>query len=200
MPQLENQMEGVISGKETLDGHSDVFIRRSFAEAYTTFNDRAFRRQMEKDRRADDLILIFYSQATKASQKSYSHLIRALQRAKAPASFWELLVDRHIAMFVKVICNTLTGYGNDNSRELMEQLMTLESKLLANDQFRLPTNDQEKFADSGKGVGVSRSPPLADGSSGSTLTPIILKLNFIACRFPTTPLWPRRLSRGRATS
>jgi hypothetical protein len=53
----------------------------------------------------------------------------------------------------------------------MEQLMTLESKLLANDQFRLLTNDQEKFAGSGKGAGVSRIPSSADGSSGSTLTP-----------------------------
>jgi hypothetical protein len=72
---------------------------------------------MDKDRRADDLILIFYSQATKALQKN-----------KAPASSWDLHVDRHVAMFVRVICNTLTGY---NLRELMEQLMTLEWKLLA---------------------------------------------------------------------
>jgi hypothetical protein len=161
MPQLENQMERVISGKEMLDGYSDVFIRRSFAEAYTTFTERAFRRQIDKDRRADDLILIFCSHATEA-----------LQRDNAPHfSSLELLVDRHVAMFVKVICSTLIGCGNDNLRELMEQLMTLESKLLANDQFRLLTNDQEKFAGSGKGVGVSRIPSSADGSSGSTLTP-----------------------------
>jgi hypothetical protein len=159
MLQLENQMEGDISGKETLDGYSDDFIRRSFAQAYTTFTGRAFRRQMDKHRRADSLILVFCSQAAKA-----------LQRGKAADSSWELLIDCHVAMFVRVICNTLTGYGNDNLRELMEQLMTLESKLLANDQFRLLTNDQEKFADSGKGVGVSRIPPSADGSSGSTLT------------------------------
>ena len=47
--------------------------------------------------------------------------------------------------------STLIGYGNDNLRELMEQLMTLESKLLANDQFRLLTNDQENLPVQGKG-------------------------------------------------
>jgi hypothetical protein len=146
MPQLENQMEGVISGKETLDEYSDVFLRRSFAEAYTTFNDRAFRRQMDKDRRADDLILVFHSQATKALQREYSQLTKAFQRGKEPGSSLELPIDRHIARFVRVICNTLTGYGNDNLRELMEQLMTLERKLLANDQFRLLTNYQENLA------------------------------------------------------
>ena len=94
MPQLENQMVGVISGKETLDGYSDVFIRRSFDEAYITFNEPACRRRLEKDRRADDLILIFCSQAT-----------NTLQRGNARDSSWKLLVDRHVAMFVRVICN-----------------------------------------------------------------------------------------------
>jgi hypothetical protein len=95
MPQLENQMEGVISGKETLDGYSDIFIRGSFAKAYTAFTERAFRRQIDKDRRADDLIVIFCSQATKV-----------LQRGNARDSSWELLVARHVAMFVGPQSNT----------------------------------------------------------------------------------------------
>ena len=81
-------------------------------------------------------VLIFYSNATKA-----------LQKGKAPDDdSWKPLVDRHVALFVRLISNTLKDHGNDKDRpELMSRLSTLESKLL--------TNDQDLFIDSVDGAG-----------------------------------------------
>ena len=136
MAPLEKRMQGVLIGTERLPEYHDAAVRRTFAEAYTAFTESGFRRRMDKERRVEDLVLIFYSNATKS-----------LQKGKAPDDdSWKLLVDRHVALFVRLISATLKGHGNDKDRpELMSRLATLESKLL--------TYDQDLFIDSVDGAG-----------------------------------------------
>ncbi|CAG8974156.1 hypothetical protein HYALB_00002795 [Hymenoscyphus albidus] len=125
MSPLERRLQGVLIGTERLPGYNEAAVKRTFAEAYTAFTETGFRKRMDKERRVEDLVLIFYSNATKA-----------LQKGKAPDDdSWKLLVDRHVALFVRLISNTLKDHGNDKDRpELMGRLATLEKKLLTNDQ------------------------------------------------------------------
>ncbi|EHL03390.1 hypothetical protein M7I_0612 [Glarea lozoyensis 74030] len=125
MSPLEKRLQGVLVGRERLPGFNDAAVKRTFAEAYTAFTEAGFRKRMDKERRVEDLVLIFYSNATKA-----------LQKGKAPDDdTWKPMVDRHVALFVRLISNTLKDNGNDKDRpELMGRLATLEKKLLTNDQ------------------------------------------------------------------
>ncbi|RDL36747.1 putative C2 protein [Venustampulla echinocandica] len=126
MSPLEKRLQGVVTGTERLPGYNDAGVKRTFAEAYTAFTEQGFRRRMDKERRVEDLVLIFYSNATKALQKT--------QKGPDDDS-WKILVDRHVALFVRLIGNTLKDLGNDKDRpELMSRLTTLEKKLLTNDQ------------------------------------------------------------------
>ncbi|KAG9237618.1 hypothetical protein BJ875DRAFT_137031 [Amylocarpus encephaloides] len=136
MSPLEKRLQGVLIGTERLPGYNDAAVKRTFAEAYTAFTEQGFRKRMDKERRVEDLVLIFYSNATKA-----------LQKGKGPDDdSWKLLVDRHVAMFVRLISNTLKDNGNDKDRpELMSRLSTLEKKLL--------TNDQDLFIDKSNSAG-----------------------------------------------
>lgn len=125
MGPLEKRLEGVLVNKERLPGYNDGAIKRTFAEAYTAFTEAGFRRRMDKERRVEDLVLIFYSNATKA-----------LQKGRAPDDdSWKGMVDRHVALFVRLLSQTLKDHGSDRDKpELMTKLATLEKKLLTDDQ------------------------------------------------------------------
>lgn len=127
-------------GTEKLPGFTDALIKRSFAEAYTAFTEEGFRRRMDKERRVEDLVLIFYSSATKA-----------LQKGKTPDDdSWKAMVDRHVALFVRLIAAALKALGSDRDKpELMTRLARLESKLLTNDQ------DLTAGASNGSGSGTT---------------------------------------------
>lgn len=125
MSPLEKRIQGVLVNKEKLPGYNDAAVKRTFAEAYTALTEPGFRRQMDKDRRVEDLVLIFYSNADKALKKGKT----------SEDDSWKLLRDRHVALFVRLISSTLKELGSDRDRpELMSRLGTLESKLLTNDQ------------------------------------------------------------------
>ncbi|KAG0650637.1 Glucose-insensitive transcription 1 [Hyphodiscus hymeniophilus] len=146
MSPLEKRMQGVLMGTERLPGYNDAAVKRTFAEAYTAFTEQGFRKRMDKERRVEDLVLIFYSNATKSLQKGRT----------SDDDSWKLLVDRHVALFVRLIGATLKDQGNDRDKpELMSRLKTLENKLL--------TNDQDLFIDSGDGTG---------GTSKEVVTPL----------------------------
>jgi len=135
MSLLEKRIQGVLVGTESLPEYNDAAVKRTFAEAYTVFTKQGFRDRTDKGRHIEDLVLIFYSNATKA-----------LQKGKAPINdSWKLLLDRHTALFVRLIGNTLKDYGIEKDKpELMSRLLALESKFLA--------NDQDLFIDSVGGV------------------------------------------------
>ena len=121
---LEKRMSGVLQGIERLAGFNDAAVKRTFAEAYTAFTDRSFQKSIDKDRKVEPLILIFYSAASKAQS-----------RGKAPEDHsWRPLVDRHLAMFIRLLSSILQGHGGERDRELISRLNTLENKLLTNDQ------------------------------------------------------------------
>lgn len=130
---LEKRMEGVLTGTERMPGFNDAAVKRTFGEAYTAFTAQDFRRSVDKDRKLEPLILIFYSSAN-----------RAQARATVPEDqSWRVLIDRHLALFVRLVVAVLRDHGSDRDRpELMNRLASLEKKLI--------TNDQNLFLDTGQ--------------------------------------------------
>lgn len=122
---LEKRLTGILVGKEKRKEYDDATVKRTFAAFLNAFTDPAFKKRMEKDRRIEDLVLIFFSNATKE-----------LQKGKPPNDEGvKMMVDRHVALFVRLV--SLIVKGQDWSRdrpELMSRLSTLETKLLAHDQ------------------------------------------------------------------
>ena len=127
MAELEKRLTGVMMGREKRPEYHDAAVKRSFAAYLNVFIEPSFKKRMEKDRRVEDLVLIFYSNATKV-----------LQVGKAPGDdSWKLMVDRHVALFVRLLSLVLKDQEKEWSRdrpELTSRLATLESKLLAHDE------------------------------------------------------------------
>ncbi|KAI2618527.1 hypothetical protein GGR54DRAFT_160870 [Hypoxylon sp. NC1633] len=133
---LEKRIERVIMGAERLPGYSDAAVKKTFAQAYTAFTEQGFRKSIDKERKVEPLVLIFYSAATKACGLGHER----------GDDHWKLLVDRHLALFVRLIANILRDQGHERDKpELMSRLTTLENKLL--------TNDQNLFIDTGQNAG-----------------------------------------------
>ena len=125
MSELDKRITGVLVGKEKMPEYNDPLIKRTFATFLNEFKNPSFRKTMEKDRAVEGLLLIFFSKATSELQKGKS----------ADDDAWKLLVDRHVALFVRLISSTLQN--NDWTRErpeLSSRLKTLETKLLQHDQ------------------------------------------------------------------
>lgn len=125
MSELEKRLTGVLMGKERKPEYNDAAIKRTFAAFFNAFTEQSFKKRMEKDRRVEDLVLIFFSNATKE-----------LQKGKTPGDdAWKLMVDRHLALFIRLISLVLKDHDWVRDRpELTSRLATLESKLLAHDQ------------------------------------------------------------------
>ncbi|KAK8187200.1 uncharacterized protein BKA78DRAFT_185659 [Phyllosticta capitalensis] len=125
MKELDKRLTGVLVGKEKMPEFSDAGIKSTFAAFLNEFKDPKFRKTMEENRRVEDLLLIFFSNATKV-----------LQRGKAPDDdSWRLMVDRHVALFIRLISSTLKNHDWTRDRpELMSRLNTMEKKLLMHDQ------------------------------------------------------------------
>ncbi|KAF2862038.1 hypothetical protein K470DRAFT_213627 [Piedraia hortae CBS 480.64] len=124
MNALDKRISGVLVGTERGAEYSDALVKRSFANFLNAFKEPSFRKTMEKDRRVEDLLLIFFSRAT-----------AELQKGKQDDDSWKWMVDRHVALFVRLISSTL--HNNDWTRdrpELSSRLKTLETKLLQHDQ------------------------------------------------------------------
>ncbi|KAL2864884.1 C2 domain protein [Aspergillus lucknowensis] len=128
--ELEKRLTGILMGKERRKEYQDALVVRTFAAFLNALKDQSFKKRMEKDRRAEDLVLIFYSNATKE-----------LSKGKEPDDdSWRLMVDRHVALFVRLFALILKS--NDWARdrpELANRLAVLESKLLSQDQDLVPT-------------------------------------------------------------
>ncbi|KAI2776557.1 hypothetical protein F4815DRAFT_342225 [Daldinia loculata] len=133
---LEKRLERVIMGAERIPGYNDAAVKKTFAQAYTAFTEQAFRKNIDKERKVEPLVLIFYSAATKAC--SLGH--------EPGDDSWKLLVDRHLALFIRLLSGILRDQGHERDKsELMDRLNTLEKKLL--------TNDQNLFIDTGQNSG-----------------------------------------------
>lgn len=125
MAALDKRLTGVLTGTEKMPGYQNNDVKRTFGVFLNEFKNPTFRKSMEKDRRVEDLLLIFFSKATATLQQGKS----------ADDDGWKLMVDRHVALFVRLISSTLNN--NDWTRdrpELTSRLKTLETKLLQHDQ------------------------------------------------------------------
>ena len=125
MSELEKRITLVLYGKEKMKEYDDPSVKRTFAAFLNEFKKPDYRKSVEKDRRVEDLLLIFFSNATKV-----------LQQGKSPEDDgWKLMVDRHVALFVRLISATLKDHDWSRERpELATRLQTLEAKLLVHDQ------------------------------------------------------------------
>jgi hypothetical protein len=125
MNELDKRITGVLVGREKMPEYKDATVKRTFAVFLNEFKAPQFRKSMEKDRRVEDLLLIFFSSATKE-----------LQKGKLPTDDgWKLMVDRHVALFIRLVSATLTANGwAQDKPELSSRLQTMEKKLLMHDQ------------------------------------------------------------------
>ena len=125
MAALDKRMTGVLYGTERLPEFRDPLVKRTFAMFLNEFKNPVFRKNVESSRRIEDLLLIFFSSATKE-----------LQKGKAPEDdSWKLMVDRHVALFVRLISSILKDQDWARERpELATRLQTMEKKLLVHDQ------------------------------------------------------------------
>lgn len=123
--ELEKRITKILMGKERRKEYQDTVVKRTFAAFFNALTEQSFKKRMEKDRRVEDLVLIFFSNATKE-----------LSKGKEPDDDgWKLMVDRHVALFVRLITLILKEHEWDKDKpELANRLATLESKLLAHDQ------------------------------------------------------------------
>ena len=121
---LEKRLKNLLIGRESRPEYKDALVKRTFAAFFNAFTEQSFKKRMEKDRRAEDLVLIFFSNATKE-----------LQKGKPPGDEGvKMMVDRHVALFVRLIGVILKDADWASDRpELATRLATLESKLLIHD-------------------------------------------------------------------
>ena len=125
MSELDKRITGVLMGKEKMPEYNDGLVKRTFGVFLNELKNPTWRKSMESSRKVEDLLLIFFSKATGELQKGKT----------SDDDSWKLMVDRHVALFVRIISSTLSS--NDWSRdrpELTSKLKTLETKLLAHDQ------------------------------------------------------------------
>lgn len=123
--ELEKRLKGVLVGTERRKEYKDPLVIRTFAVFLNALTETSFKRRMEQDRRVEDLVLIFFSNATKELGKGKD----------SSDDSWSLMVDRHVALFVRLITLILKEQDWAKDRpELTSRLAVLESKLLAHDQ------------------------------------------------------------------
>ncbi|KAF2737167.1 hypothetical protein EJ04DRAFT_130006 [Polyplosphaeria fusca] len=144
MSELDKRITGVLIGREKSPEYQDSVVKRSFAVFLNEFKNPQFRKNAEKDRRVEDLLLIFFSSATKE-----------LQKGKTPGDDgWRLMVDRHVALFIRLISATLKDHDWVRDRpELSSRLQTMEKKLLLHDQD-LASENQRNGGQGGSTVEV----------------------------------------------
>jgi hypothetical protein len=144
MGELDKRITKVLMGTERMPEYKDATVKRTFAVFLNEFKDPRFRKNMDKDRRVEDLLLIFFSNATKE-----------LQKGKLPTDDgWRLMVDRHVALFIRLISSTLKDNDWTKDRpELAQRLATMEKKLLVHDQD-LSSGDQRNGGQGGTTIEV----------------------------------------------
>lgn len=125
MAELEKRVTKVLIGTEKMPEFKDPGVKRTFAVFLNAFKEPQARRNMEQDRKVEGLVLMFFSNATKE-----------MGRGKpANDDSWRLMVDRHLALFIRLISSTLRDHDWQRDRpELLQRLQTMERKLLVHDQ------------------------------------------------------------------
>jgi hypothetical protein len=136
LPVLKERTQLVLMGQDRQVEYKDAAVKRTFGSFYGALVEPRYYENTAKSRRPEDLLLIFYTHATKE-----------LQKLKHDDS-WKQLVDRHVALFVRLMNIIIKEQGWASSNpELTARLSTLEKKLLR--------HDENLTEDSGGGRGSS---------------------------------------------
>lgn len=123
--ELEKRLTGILMGRERRKEYQDAMVKRTFGAFLNALKEHSFKKRMEKDRRVEDLVLIFFSNATKEFSKGKG----------SEDTSWKLMVDRHVALFVRLISLILKEHDWARERpELASRLSVLENKLLSHDE------------------------------------------------------------------
>ena len=123
--ELEKRLQGILIGRERRQEYQDPVVKRSFAIYLNALSEPGYKKRMEDSRRPEDLVLIFFSNATKE-----------LQKGKPPGDdSVKRMVDRHVALFVRLLGLILKDHNWAAERpDLASRLATLEKKLLKHDE------------------------------------------------------------------
>lgn len=125
MSELDKRITNVLVGKERMPEYNDALVKRTFAAFLNDFKKPEVRKTADLDRKLEHLVLVFFASATKELQKGKA----------ADDSSWKFMVDRHVALFVRLMSSTMRiNEWNRDRPELSSQLQTLENKLLTHDQ------------------------------------------------------------------
>ena len=125
MAEFTKRLQGVLMGREERQEYQDPLVKRTFAVFWNAFSEPSFKKRVESDRRVEDLVLIFFSNATKE-----------LSKGKVPGDdAWQMMVDRHLALLVRLMSLVMKNHDWARDRpQLATRLSTLETKLLAHDK------------------------------------------------------------------
>lgn len=122
---LEKRLQNIIKSEDRRPEYQDPHVRRTFAIFLTHYMDPTFHRQIEESKRAEDLVLMFFSKATQELSKGKPPHDDGVKR----------MVDRHLALFVRLMSSTLKEKGwADERRDLAARLTNLERKLLKHEE------------------------------------------------------------------
>ncbi|KAI0632969.1 hypothetical protein C8Q77DRAFT_858545 [Trametes polyzona] len=113
---LEQKLQDIAMGKDA--AYSDQLIRRTMAVFYGQVKDETFRRQMKENRKIEELILMFATNATNVLKKEPS-----LQ-----GDGWKVELNNHIAQFVRLLRDCLRHISHV-SPELTARLEMYTAKL-----------------------------------------------------------------------
>ncbi|KAI8990411.1 hypothetical protein BD414DRAFT_483553 [Trametes punicea] len=113
---LEQKLQDIAMGKDP--AYSDQLIRRTMAVFYGQVKDETFRRQMKENRKIEELILMFATNATNVLKKEPT-----LQ-----GDGWKVELNSHIAQFVRLLRDCLRHVSHV-SPELTARLEMYTAKL-----------------------------------------------------------------------
>jgi hypothetical protein len=144
MKALDLRASGVLIGRERMPEFNDPLLKRTFGVFLNNFKDPNKRRNLEKDRKMEDLLLFFYSSSVGELKK----------QKDADDDSWKFMADRHLAMFVRLISAIMKDKDWAKEKpELSARLQTLEKKLLLHD-LNLATNTSRNGGAGGQTIEV----------------------------------------------
>lgn len=122
---LEKRLQAIIKNEDKRPEYQDPIVKRTFAIFLNHYSEPTFRKQATESKRAEELVLMFYSKA-----------MTELSRGKPPHDDGvKRMVDRHLALFVRLMSLTLKEKGwAEERKDLASRLGTLERKLLTHEE------------------------------------------------------------------
>lgn len=124
--ELEKRIQQVLIGKDTSSpAYNDLTVKRTFAIFLNTLSEPSTKKRMQADRRAEDLILLFYSGATKELSKGKS----------GSANESKQMVNQHTGIFLRLLRAILVekDWARDKP-QLAARLVNLMGRLLSVDR------------------------------------------------------------------